>query len=259
MPDLKQLQQQFQDYLLSKPSTIEQSVLSTEKVSAAQRLAIYSDAYQLRLIEALSVNYPILHTLLGDELFDALARQYIQLFPSKYRSIRWYGEQLSDYIRKSFNHIEHQNLVADMALFEWALSIAFDAQDYPFITTDQLTSVPAEHWPSLRFKIQQSLQLINLQSNCVVVWQALNKEQDCPNLITHHAQQVWIIWRKQLQTQFRCLDVHEAWALQTIIQGQDFTAMCDGLTEWIDEQHCAIQAASFLKQWVNDGLISEIC
>ena len=44
-------------------------VAGTAKVGAPTRLAIYYDAYRLRLIEALDGNYPVLHGWLGDEEF----------------------------------------------------------------------------------------------------------------------------------------------------------------------------------------------
>ena len=76
---LARLQQNFQDYLLAEAGSgpVRGYIVDDAKVGAARRLAIYHDAYRLRLIEALSSAYPKLQTLLGDRLFDDTARAYI--------------------------------------------------------------------------------------------------------------------------------------------------------------------------------------
>ena len=51
------------------------------------------------------------------------------------------------------------------------------------------------------------------------------------------------------------MEVDEAWALDQARAGLNFPELCEGLCEWIDAEHAANRAASFLKQWVVDGLI----
>lgn len=68
----------------------------------------------------------------------------------------------------------------------------------------------------------------------------------------------WLVWRQDLLTYFRSLNVDEAWALDALRRGETFAAICEGLTEWIDAQNVAVHAAGLLKQWLIDGLISEI-
>ena len=42
------------------------------------------------------------------------------------------------------------------------------------------------------------------------------------------------------------------------MQTHFFAAICEGLCEWVDAQNVAAHAAGLLKQWLTDGLISEI-
>ena len=67
-----------------------------------------------------------------------------------------------------------------------------------------------------------------------------------------------MIWRQDLLTYFRSLIVDEAWALDAMQRGETFADICEGLTEWIDAQNVAVHAVGLLKQWLTDGLISEI-
>ena len=57
---------------------------------------------------------------------------------------------------------------------------------------------------------------------------------------------------------FRSIEVDEAWALDQARQGADFSAICGGLTEWIDAQYVAQRAVEFLKRWLIDELIIKV-
>ena len=54
-----------------------EKVLDAPPLPAADRLAIYRNAYQVRLIDALDDTYSILHALLGDETFFALGGAFV--------------------------------------------------------------------------------------------------------------------------------------------------------------------------------------
>ena len=55
-----QLQDQFQQFILTGLPGINESIVATELVSVDTRLAIYRDGYKLRLIESLTTNFPAL-------------------------------------------------------------------------------------------------------------------------------------------------------------------------------------------------------
>lgn len=91
MLDLAQLQSEFQSYLIGdkNSTTFSTRIIDDAKVGVNRRLAIYFDAYRLRIIEALATAYPKLKALLGDDLFNRIAREYIDEFPSTYQNMRW--------------------------------------------------------------------------------------------------------------------------------------------------------------------------
>ena len=70
MSALSDLQSDFQSFLLDGNERMLSRVTGTAKVSTEQRLAIYYDAYRLRLLEALTSNYPVLRAWIGDEEFE---------------------------------------------------------------------------------------------------------------------------------------------------------------------------------------------
>ena len=95
MDALRKLQHDFLGYLLDESSNdIVDSIESTPHRSAEQRMALYGNAYVLRLKEALSTDYERLHSYLGDDLFDSLMQRYIEHYPSQHLSLRYFGQYM---------------------------------------------------------------------------------------------------------------------------------------------------------------------
>ena len=257
MNPLLNLQNVFQSYLLRGDNTMLKRVNGSEKVSAQQRLTIYYDAYRLRLLEALDSNYPVLHTWIGDKAFRSLGLAYIEAYPSKHFSIRYFGHRLPEFLSTADSYRD-KPYVSEMALLEWALSEAFDAPDCPVMTPDKIVAVPPDDWADMRFQLHASMRLVKLRWNVPMIWKAIKAEQAPEKPKPEEWPIAWLVWRQDLITYFRSLSVDEIWALDAAQTGHSFADLCEGLCEWIDAQNVAQHAAGYLKQWAGDGLISAI-
>ncbi len=257
MKSLPNLQSAFQGFILTSDPAIQDDVVGTPRVDAATRLAIYADAYRLRLIEALDTDYPGLHTMAGDEEFDHLARAYIAAQPSTFRSLRWFGNRMSEFLRTTEPYSKYP-VFSEMAEFEWAKSDSFDAADSDVAGIHDMAAISPEDWPDLTFVPHPSLRRLDLRWNVPTVWKEIEADREPPALEENEYPIAWLVWRQDLLTYFRSLDVDEAWAINAMQRGETFAAICEGLTEWIDAQNVAVHVAGFLKQWLADGLICEI-
>ncbi len=291
MNPLLDLQTEFQSYLLHGGTRMQGRVSGTVNASASTRLAIYYDAYRLRLLEALDSNYPVLHAWIGDNDFEALGLAYIQAYPSRNFSIRYFGHRLSEYLASEQTYRDKPYL-HEMAALEWALSEAFDAQDSLTVTLGDIATIPLDAWPTMRLQLHASVRRLNVQWNIMTIWNAIkaciateesvisyqrktheassfvfagtNRETrddstwNIPAPAVGASPQSWLIWRQDLKTYFRSSSVDEGWAINTIIGGSDFADVCEGLCEWIDPQNVASHTASLLKRWVTDGMIRGI-
>ncbi|HUA88736.1 MAG TPA: DNA-binding domain-containing protein, partial [Steroidobacteraceae bacterium] len=97
MSALAALQADFQDYLLRGQTAVAARIEASERVPAQVRLAIYGEAYRGRLIDALASNYPALAELL-DADFRELGERYVASHDSHYCNIRWYGDELAQFL-----------------------------------------------------------------------------------------------------------------------------------------------------------------
>ena len=98
MTRLRNLQLRFQDYLLGSSEDIERDIVSTEDARAEHRLGAYYNAYRIRLIDCLAIDYSALETILGRNAFEELALDYLDLYPSTQPSVRWFGRHLPEYL-----------------------------------------------------------------------------------------------------------------------------------------------------------------
>lgn len=257
MSALRELQRSFQRQVLQGTGDLEDQVVSTAGVDAATRLAIYSNAYRLRLIEVLQSDYETLHTLLGDDEFGQLLHRYIERYPSSDPNIRWFGGHMARFLKATSPYLAHP-VLAETACVEWTLMRAFDAADSPLIETNTVMRIPAAIWPAMRPVLAPSVQRLQLAWNTVEIWRAIQAEETPPEPTVLSTPIDWVIWRQDLQPHFRSLEVDEAWALDAVMAERTFGEICEGLCEWIDPQHVGNRAALLLKGWVTEGLISTI-
>lgn len=254
---LRDMQQAFQSAVLHLQETPPDFVVDTAQASSAERFKVYTEAYRLRLIEALSADYPALKDWLGDEGFDTMGRAYIDASPSDQFSIRWFGRHLPRFLAESPPYAG-QPALKDLAIFEWALSEAFDAPESALTDYKQLAAIEPTHWPSLKLRFHPSLRRSDLNYNAPQVWQASNQQEPLPAFTASPESQAWIIWRHELKLLFRSLSAQEAFSLDAFMQGQCFAQICTGLCEWLDEEQVVMNAAGFLQAWLRDGWIADV-
>lgn len=257
MKELLALQNNFQHYLLMQNDDFSQHVVGTEKVPVEIRLAIYGNAYRSRLIDALAANFPVMAIYFGDEQFADMASCYIDAYPSTFRSIRWFGDQLETFLAEDLDYSQYP-ILAELAKLEWLMTLTFDAEESEIADFDAVTSVRPENWADMRFRLHPSVYLCEFSWNAVQIWQQL-MEDEAPNDPLQSEKPVrWVFWRKELTNQFCSLPEDEAFALDAAKNGLNFGDICEGLCQWIDESQAAQRAASLLKGWISSGLIAEI-
>ncbi|MDR3476879.1 MAG: DNA-binding domain-containing protein [Gammaproteobacteria bacterium] len=257
MRDLQQIQNAIQHYLLHNDASMHGELLAIKQPIAEQRLAIYRDGYYLRLLEVLQQDYEVLSALLGAEQFDLLGRSFIDAHPSHFRSVRWFGNALANFMREHPQFKEQPALI-EMAEFEWLLTESFDALDASALTFEEMAAVPMVQWPLMHFQLLPSLRRLDLHWNTVSVWKAYKEESKRIAFEKAEYPASWIIWRKDLQTLFYSLTNDAAYMIDAIAAGNNFSTICEGLCAWVDEEVVAMHAAMLLKRFILDNLITNI-
>ncbi|MBI2970148.1 MAG: putative DNA-binding domain-containing protein [Gammaproteobacteria bacterium] len=251
------LQRLFQAYLMHGDSAVEPWVVGTRAVHARERLDIYRHAYYARLADTLRGDFKALESTMGAESFSVMARAYADAHPSRHPSIRWFGRCLAEFLAGT-DPYRATPLLAEIAAFEWALALAFDAPDAAVFSLEEMAALFPESWPAARIQFHPSLQRLDLLFNVPALWRSVVKDgaKAEPHGNTHA--RPWIVWRRGTTPHYRSLEVDEKIAFDALRQGATFDQACEGLCRAIDEQHIALRFAGLLKGWIRDELVAGI-
>jgi hypothetical protein len=235
-------------------------LLKARPDGAPPLVGIYRHAYRARLAAAVRDNHEVLALALGDAAFDALAQAYIDAHPSRFASIRWFGDALADFMWEREDLVPHPAF-GDIARMDWALRGAFDAADAPVLTREQLAALPPDTWAGVRFLPHPSVRVVPLHWAIEAAWRALREHDPAsddepelpePQPLAHDL----LVWRAGLDTRWRSLPEQEALLLRAALQGERFGALCAHAADAGDEAPAIV--AGLLLQWVGEGLFSSI-
>ncbi|MEW7992196.1 MAG: DNA-binding domain-containing protein [Candidatus Thiodiazotropha sp.] len=263
MNNLEALQSRFQNYILTPASSAEISwVGGGGRASPQFQLSVYANAYLSRLKEVLMSDYPALSVAISSDLFEHLAEGYIHHHPSHFFSLREYGRNLPAYVDglvQSDPRYRDLAWLPELASFEWTLGQAFDAAESGFVSEGDMASVPAERWPLLRFSFSPCVRRIDLEWNVPAMWKALTADPPLEvEAVRCGSSSAWLIWRQELVTRFRSLELDEQLLLDALRSGATFNDACEMLAERIEADGVPMRAAGLLKGWIQQGLITRL-
>ncbi len=255
MTELREMQREFLGYILEKPTGIVDSIVSSGDYNAQQRLDLYADGYKLRLKEAMMTDYEQLHAYLGDDMFDQLMEAYITHYPSHHPSLRYFGKSIPVILAEKEPWKQIPELV-EIAVLEKAFCDSFDAADGQAVTLQHLSRIDPNDWPSLKVRFHDSVQLLDMQYNSVQIWQALSNDEAPP--AREQDPTCWLIWRKELISQFRAIAAAEERTIKMMESGGDFSAMCELLLDYYSEEETPQQAIALLQQWLVNDMVCQL-
>lgn len=149
---------------------LESVVTRSRSLEASDRLAIYANAYYARLIECIGDVFPVLKRVLGEEVFDSFAFDYLQSYPSKRYTLNDLGDQFVHFLRRTRPDPDQEkdgadwaDLLIDLATLEWTIYEVFDGPGIerdPILEADDVAGVDPEAWLGMRLQTVPCLQLV---------------------------------------------------------------------------------------------------
>ncbi|WP_144210594.1 HvfC/BufC N-terminal domain-containing protein [Shewanella donghaensis] len=263
MSRLAEIQQQFMHYLLaadndkSDSEELTHQISQQQGLSAKHRLQIYANAYRIRLTETMETDHQILGLYLGDDLFDKMAKEYTQAFPSKAKSLRQFCDNLPSFLASDSFFSAHP-ILADLARFERRLLNAFDAAEAPRADYSELQNIPPQQWPDICLRFHPSVQLFKCKSNAVESWQALKGDEQ-PKAPDYQIERYWLLWRNQQRlTQFESLHQSQFALINGFIEGHNFAQQCELMLNWYEADLAPMKVLQTLQDWFAKGIIRSV-
>jgi len=156
-------------------------VLPSKTLSALERLDIYRDMYLLRMEEALSIDYPSLKHLLGDDEFMRLVARYVEVYPSRSYTLNRLGDHLGEFM-ETLDDLPRKDFCLELAQLEYALTTVFDAPETPSMTPEQVKAVPPDAWERARLKPVEAFRLLEFNYPVSRYVGAVDEENPFPRI-----------------------------------------------------------------------------
>lgn len=126
---------------------------------ALARLAIYRGNVRENCTKALASAYPVVRKIVGDEFFDAMAREYVRAHPSTTTDLNRYGKRLDQFL-EGFPHTADLPYLPDVARMEWLAHLAYFSEDSQPFDSASLVGVPLERYALLRPRLAAACALL---------------------------------------------------------------------------------------------------
>lgn len=225
-------------------------------VGAAQRVAVYANAYFERLHAALRGDFAALAAALGEAAFHDLVKLYLMAHPPRSFSLRFAGEALPRFLAEPAAELFQRRwpFAADLAAFEWALVDLFDAPDSLVLARESLATVPPERWGALRFRVVPAQRLLTSRWPVTELYDALlsgsplSSPEPRPTRVLVH--------RREERVLYRVLSPLEARALELVREGRDLESLCGAIADEAGETGAVERAVELLERWLADQLLA---
>ena len=236
-------------------ATREASAAPSSRLTGAERIAIYGDAYRARLVECLADDYPALQYALGDDAFEASCLRYIARHPSESPNLNAFGQHMASFCR---TEEEPARLFeADLAALEWAMVEVLHAASPEKLDLATLATIPADRWAGARFLLGGAVRVFEFAYPVNAFFQAFRTDQ-APFVpepgwsATAVFRDGMTIWRMDLSRAMHAL-------LTMLSSGTPLGAALDNLASSgrITEEEGALVMVWF-RDWVSHGFFARI-
>jgi hypothetical protein len=216
---------------------------------------VYANSYFYRLLGVLRELFPRLYFLCGEVAFHNLVTDYVLACPSRDPDLRRFGERWPEFLRGQ-ELGGRSLLLAETARCEAALNAALDAPDAAPLSEGELSAVPPEHWPELRFAWTPPTQLLSARCDLErLEGFYIAGERNAALALQPQEERLLVVGRRGHATYFRALGNGEAIAFEALWHGENFADACARI-ESAGEQ--PTELVQWLRRWLADGMLAAI-
>ena len=218
-------------------------------LSREARIGIYANAYHLRLVESLSLDFEVTARAVREEMMGSLVYEYLQKFPSRYRTINEVGRYFPKFLKKH-QIARHLPFLPDVAEMERLMLESHFADDStPLSETDIAAMAPRMETHVLH--LDPAVRLMASHWNIHQVWErreANDKKffQLPPKERTH-----LMIWRQGGMPQLQIVEGPAYKLLHLIRRGLKFGRILDDMKQ-VPNLETRLQ--TWFQDWMKKGL-----
>ena len=145
-------------------------LVGPDGLPSPRRFAVYRNNVIVGLIDALKSAYPVIHRLLGDEFFRAMAAFYVAREPPDSPILLNYGAGFPAFLAV-FPPVAHLPYLPDVARIERAWVEAYHAAEAPCLNAAELAAIAPETFGQTRLRLHPSLRVTTSRFPALTIWQ----------------------------------------------------------------------------------------
>ncbi len=236
------------------PFSADAVVLPSRTLQPIQRVGIYHGMFLLRMIEALSADYPALARFLGEDAFETLVRAYVLRFPSRSYTLNRLGDSLPEFIEASAR--KRRLFLRDLARLELAMTQVFDEREAEPLPADAIASVAPDRIADARLVPIPALRLLALDYDANDAFQSFRDDQP----MTPRRGKTWVVVHRRDYSVYRMPVSRDAFAFLESLAGEGSTigdaiaAFHRRFRRWPDQQ----ELFHWFRDWSAAGLFAAI-
>lgn len=164
------------------PVALEDVLLPSRQLSAAERVGIYADMYFARLIEVLEEEFAGLVHLLGHAQAHALFQAYLVAHPSRHYSLNQLGAKFPAYLCDEAAAFEPRAFACELATLERTVQDVFDAPECASLASSAIAALAPEDWAHARLVPIPAFALLACEHPVNAWYTAFREERELPEL-----------------------------------------------------------------------------
>lgn len=136
-----------------------------------KRFDVYRNNVAVSLTEALIAAFPVIHKLVGDEFFRAMAGVYLRTHLPTSALMMQYGDKMPQFLKR-FGPAQSLPYLPDVAALEIAMRTAYHAADAQQIAADRLASFAPDALMAAVVTFAPAMRIVRSHYPIFGIWQA---------------------------------------------------------------------------------------
>jgi hypothetical protein len=157
-------------------------LIASATASAEAQIEIYRNNVFASLTRVLRDTFPVVCRLVDERFFAYAAHEFISEYPPQRPCLTEYGGGFADFLAE-FPPCRHLPYLADVARFEWLLSVAANAVDTVPLAPSAIASLPPEATPRLMLTLDPALGFLESPWPIDRIWQTNQPGADTDEVI----------------------------------------------------------------------------
>jgi hypothetical protein len=236
-------------------------VAGNERLTPAEQADLYREQFWLRHIECLVEDYPGLRAIVGEGVFDALARAYLTAYPPKTPSLRDLGADLAVFAAEWDGFPEGlRDAALEMLAYEERFIDLFDGADAPPLDAAKLAALGEDAWERARVVLHPLLARLHL-THSVHLYRLAAVHATTPPPFPERRAVALVLYRRDRVIRYDEVDPAALALLDALAEGAPLGAACERVAATLapsEAPRFASNVAAWFQDWTTKGFVVDV-